>query len=242
MEVINIKLKKLNIIIVLFLATSIFLINHNATIAKNNIIISEPERVSIDEERAMEIAIDYFEKYFDIEIKANDYFQYNKVIKKDYKYNFTGKEYWSIRLSTFDESKLHLHGKTQEEIDKVYEERNKAIYYCACIDVNYGDVLALGIYDYNEGQGLSIEELRKKEIKTEDAKKIAREFIIENKLIDDIKELEFIGEVRIEPSSCYEIRVVSLSREIAFFSYTTKDYAEKAIKINKNNDKDGGIG
>lgn len=252
MEVINIKLKKLYMSIVLFLAIGILLINHNATIAKNNPIASESKIEYINEEKAKEIAISYFQKYFDIKIKADDYFQYNRHINIDNKHNKTGKEYWEIVFSTFDRSKLR-DIKTQEEADKINEERKKSVTYYAKIEIHDEQILEIGIIDNNNAKGLTIEELREIEISTEDAKKITLEFIKTKELIKEIEELEFLGEIRIAPDSCYIaykykkdraiiIRVDSLSQEISCFRFTTKEQAEKAIEVNKNNDEDGGIG
>ncbi len=251
MEVINIKLIKLYMSIVLFLAIGILLINHNATIAKNNSIASEA-REYIDEQKAKEIAISYFQKYFDIKIIADDYFQYNRYINIDNKHNKTGKEYWEIVFSTFDRSKLR-DIKTQEEADKINEERKKSVTYYAKIDIHDEEILEIGIIDNDNNKGLTIEELRDIEISTEDAKKITLEFIKAKELIKEIEELEFLGEIRIAPDSCYIayeykkdraiiIRVNSLSQEVSCFRFTTKEQAEKAIEVNKNNDKDGGIG
>ncbi|WP_304944559.1 hypothetical protein [Vallitalea guaymasensis] len=237
--------------IVLFLAIGILLINHNATIAKNNSIASEA-REYIDEQKAKEIAISYFQKYFDIKIIADDYFQYNRYINIDNKHNKTGKEYWEIVFSTFDRSKLR-DIKTQEEADKINEERKKSVTYYAKIDIHDEEILEIGIIDNDNNKGLTIEELRDIEISTEDAKKITLEFIKAKELIKEIEELEFLGEIRIAPDSCYIaykykkdraiiIRVDSLSQEISCFRFTTKEQAEKAIEVNKNNDEDGGIG
>ncbi|WP_273320210.1 hypothetical protein [Vallitalea guaymasensis] len=237
--------------IVLFLAIGILLINHNATIAKNNSIASEA-REYIDEQKAKEIAISYFQKYFDIKIIADDYFQYNRYINIDNKHNKTGKEYWEIVFSTFDRSKLR-DIKTQEEADKINEERKKSVTYYAKIDIHDEEILEIGIIDNDNNKGLTIEELRDIEISTEDAKKITLEFIKAKELIKEIEELEFLGEIRIAPDSCYIayeykkdraiiIRVNSLSQEVSCFRFTTKEQAEKAIEVNKNNDKDGGIG
>jgi len=235
----------------LFLAIGILLINHNATIAKNNSIASEA-REYIDEQKAKEIAISYFQKYFDIKIIADDYFQYNRYINIDNKHNKTGKEYWEIVFSTFDRSKLR-DIKTQEEADKINEERKKSVTYYAKIDIHDEEILEIGIIDNDNNKGLTIEELRDIEISTEDAKKITLEFIKAKELIKEIEELEFLGEIRIAPDSCYIayeykkdraiiIRVNSLSQEVSCFRFTTKEQAEKAIEVNKNNDKDGGIG
>lgn len=233
---------------------SIEAIQGNRFTAKENINRTISTSQNITKEQAKEKTIELFEKYFDEKIDTKNLFENTKLFKVEDECNFEGKDHWLISWSTFDLSRLgNTEGMTDDEIKQLNEDLHNATSYDALIEEKTGEIIEIGKIDGKRDGNLTIEELKEKEIETEDAKNIALNYIKKNKLVDNIEGLEFLGEIRITPELCciayrydknkvIEVHVESLSRKVSGFRYEDEQEARDSIEINKNYKTDGGIG
>ena len=208
----------------------------------------------LTEEQAKEKTIKLFEKYFDEKIDTENLFEDTRLFKKLDKHNFEGKDYWQISWSTFDYNKPRdTKGMTDEEINQLNKDSIHATSYAALLEESTGEIIEIGKIDGHRDGGFTIDELRKKEIGTEEAKNIALDYIEKNRPVKNIKDLEFLGEIRITPELCaiaykydddkvIQIHVDSLSKKVSGFRYEDEEKVKKGIEINKNYKTDGGIG
>lgn len=233
---------------------SIEAIQGNRFTAKENINRTISTSQNITKEQAKEKTIELFEKYFDEKIDTKNLFENTKLFKVEDECNFEGKDHWLISWSTFDLSRLgNTEGMTDDEIKQLNEDLHNAISYDALIEEKTGEIIEIGKIDGKRDGNLTMEELKEKEIETEDAKSIALNYIKKNKLVDNIEGLEFLGEIRIDPELCFiaykydknkviEVQVESLSRKVSGFRYADEQETRDSIEINKNYKTDGGIG
>ncbi len=229
-------------------------VQKNMLISEQNIIKTIPVSQNITKEQAKEKTIKLFEKYFDEKIDTKNLFENTKLFKAEDESNFEGKDHWVISWSTFDLSRLgNTEGMTDDEIKQLNEDWHNATSYNAIIEEKTGEIIEIGKTDRERAGNLTIEELREKEIETEDAKNIALDYIKKNKIVGNIEDLEFLGEIRITPEFCaiayrydkdrvVEIYVDSLSKKISGFRYEDEQEAKDSIEINKNYKTDGGVG
>ncbi|AFS79780.1 putative membrane lipoprotein [Gottschalkia acidurici 9a] len=210
---------------------------------------------SITKERAKEIAIKLFENYFDEEVDVKNLFEKVELLKIGDEYNFKNKNHWSISWSTFDRSRLkNVKNMTKDEVKKLNEDWHNNKTYHVKMEEKNGEIIEIGIIDEKaRNQNMAIEELKAKEIETEDAKNIALDYIKKNKLVDNIEGLEFLGDIRISPDLCtiaykygenkvIEVFVESLSRKVTGFGYVDEQQAKDAIEINKDYKTKGILG
>lgn len=188
----------------------------------------------LKEEKAKEIAIKAFEKYFNKKIDAKNLIEKAKLAKADDEINVTNKDCWQVNWSTFDYSKF-LTAKTTEDFKKLNEEEKKSITYYANIEAKTGEILEIGIIDRSRPC------IKAKEIKTEDAAKITLEYIKNNKLADNTEELKLLGDIRIDADLCsiaykygenkvVEVFVESVSKNVVGFKYTDEKSANRGIQ------------
>lgn len=208
----------------------------------------------LTKEQAKEKTIKLFENYFDEKIDTENLFETTKLLKETDKYNFEGKDYWLISWSTFDyDQPINTQVRTDEEIDKLNNDQFHATSYNALLEEKTGQIIEIGKVEGHRDGNLTIKQLREKEIETEEAKNIALDYIKENKLVDNIKDLEFLGEIRLTPEYCsiaykygkdkaVQVYVDSLSKKVSGFRYEDKEKVKKSIEINKNYKTDGAIG
>ena len=142
---------------------------------------------------------------------------------------------------------------TDEEIDQLNDERIHATSYNALLEERTGQIIEIGKTDGQRDGNLTTEELREKEIETEKAKNIALDYIKKNKLVSNIEDLEFLGEIRVTPEFCtiaykygqdkaVNVYVDSTSKKVSGFRYEDEQKVKDGIEINKNYKIDGGIG
>ncbi|MEJ8553543.1 hypothetical protein, partial [Tepidibacter sp. Z1-5] len=133
------------------------------------------------------------------------------------------------------------------ELDKYNEDIHKGIGYCIGIDEKSGQIMGISIIDANRTC------TKEQEIKTEDAKKIVLDYIKKNKLVDNAEKLEFLGDVRMDPSLCtiaykygenkvVTVSVESASKKVSGFSYTDEESTKKAIENTKDYKEKGLLG
>lgn len=229
-------------------------VQDNRFIAEQNITKTIPTSQGLTKRQAKEKTVNLFEKYLNEEIDTKNLFETTELLKVQDEYNFEGKDHWVISWSTFDYSRLgNMAGMTDKQIKQLNEEFHNATSYNALIEEQTGKVIEIGKIDGNRDGGLTIEELKKKEIETEEAKNITLDYIKKNKLVNNVENLEFLGEIRINPEVCsiaYKygedkvviVMVESLSKKVLGFSYRDEKEAKDAIEINKNYKTDGVIG
>ncbi len=110
-------------------------------------------------------------------------FEYTKLFKIGDQNNFQGKDHWVISWSTFDISRLgNAEGMTDYEIKQLNGDWHNATSYNAIIEEKTGEIIEIGKIDGGRNGNLTIEELRGKEIETEDAKNIALDYIKKKRL------------------------------------------------------------
>lgn len=209
---------------------------------------------NITKEQAKETTIKLFEKYFDEKIDTKNLFEATRLFKVEDEYNFGEKDYWQISWGTFDYNLLgNMEGMTDDEIKQLNYDRHHATSYAALLEEKTGKIIEIGKIDGGRDGNFTIEELREKEIKTEDARNIALDYIRENKIVNDVGNLQYLGEIRATPEFCaiaykygedkaVEVYVDSLSKKVSGFRYEDEQRAKDGIEINKDYKTDGGIG
>ncbi|MEJ8552780.1 hypothetical protein [Tepidibacter sp. Z1-5] len=216
--------------------------------AMNNVSQTQAVQVNaqVNKEQAKEMAIKAFEKYLNTNIDEKKLFEETKLLKVGDKYNFEGKDHWNITWTTYDNNK-DIESMTDAELDKYNEDIHKGIGYCIGIDEKSGQIMGISIIDGNRTC------TKEQEIKTEDAKKIVLDYIKKNKLVDNVEKLEFLGDVRMDPSLCtiaykygenkvVTVSVESVSKKVAGFSYTDEESTKKAIENTKDYKEKGLVG
>lgn len=208
----------------------------------------------LTKEQAKEETIKLFEKYFDEKIDTENLFENTRLFKRADEYNFEEKDYWQISWSTFDYNRLgNMQGMTNKEIDQLNEDRIHATSYDALLEEKTGQIIEIGKIDGQRDGNFTIKQLREKEIKTEEAKNIALNYIKKNKLVNNIEDLEFLGEIRLTPEFCaiaykyggdkvVNVYVDSLSKKVSGFRYENEPKVKEGIENNKNYKTDGVVG
>ncbi|MEJ8553803.1 hypothetical protein [Tepidibacter sp. Z1-5] len=223
----------------------------NESVKKNQLnteqsTIQNVQVQNLKKQQAKEIAIKSFEKYFNINIDEKNLFEEIELLKEGDKYNFKGKDQWSVTWTTFDNNK-DIEDMTDAELDKYNEDIRNGIGYSASIDEKNGEIIGIAIIDRNRTC------TKEQEIKTEDAKDIVLDYIKKNKLVENEEKLEFLGDIRMDPSLCtiaykygenkaISVSVESVSKKVSGFNYDDEEGVKKAIENTKDYKEKGTIG
>lgn len=142
---------------------------------------------------------------------------------------------------------------TENEIEQLNKDHQNTTAYYAKLEEKKGEIIEIAIINGDRDGNLTSEELKEKEMRREDAKNISLDFIKENKLVDNIEALEYLGEIRVDSELCYiaykydEDKVITLfvellSKRVIGFKYGNEQEAIDAIEINKNYKTEDAVG
>ena len=181
----------------------------------------------IKEAEAKDLVLKGFEKYLGTKIESKNLIEKVEFLTAKDVLNQHKTDCWHVSWSTFDTNKLKS-GKTKEEIKKLNKEWHESVTYYAVIDAKSYKILEIAIIDGTRTC------LKEQEIATEEAKKIALEYIKNIKVFKDVENLEFLGDIRIGPDLCtiaykfgddkvIQVFVESKSKKAVGFQYTDEE-------------------
>ncbi|CAH2212383.1 YcdB/YcdC domain-containing protein [Tepidibacter aestuarii] len=124
--------------------------------------------VNIKKEKAIEIALDGIEKYFNVKVDKDKLVEDISLYKEI-----------EISDGTIRPASWNIYWRDL----KLREEKNKQVGYSAYIDANTGELREVGAYNTDLNQKTS-------KISDEEMKQIALDFIEKNKFVSDIKDLK----------------------------------------------------
>lgn len=245
----NIRIRK---IIPLVLITGVLTLSgceSKESIQKNTLITEEDTiknetSESITEEQAKKIAKKSFKKYFNEEVDIENLFEHIELVKERDMNNDIVRESWEVEWSTFDRNRLKNIGKmTEYEIKQLDKDREGYKSYYVAIEKKNGNIINISTPEAAINQGRSLDEMKDIKIEINDLKRIASEYIKKNKLLDNLENLEFVGDVSTEPYGSLlsyrtgedkgiSVSVEYISKKVVAFVYHDEQWLKDVMGIN----------